>query len=433
VIVRETGIRHRGADNGRLLTDCPEDHGRRRRLPGDPDWIVCMGGEDWYYHSHAHFDIQVMKRMARRCRVLYICSIGMRMPSLRRDAQFWTRIRNKLASVKHQLRRDSENLWVYSPLPLPLYQWSWGRSLNHALLGAQLRTVFSRLSIYNPLLWINTPTGWPVVKHLRHRGVVYQRTDEYAELRFDNFNADYVRAVDGELLRTADLVLHVDEGLHVRTQGLARAALLLEQGVDERFLEADGPVTVPADLPVGRGPILGYVGNLEPHKFDAELVRATAERLSDCCFVIIGPYHQNADGLRRLSNVHFLGPRPHDRILDYVRAFDVCMLPTARTEWGLHCKPIKLMEYLAADRPVVATRTPASERFADLVYISDEPELWVLAIREILAGNSHGRGVARARVAGCAWNRHVDRIWAALAELQLAHQSPLNRDRKLVP
>jgi glycosyltransferase involved in cell wall biosynthesis len=426
LIVQKQDIRHRRKDCGGLPPRETEDRGILRPRAGDPDWIVCMGGEDWYYHSHAHFDIQVMKRMSRRCRVLYICSIGMRMPSLRRDAQFWTRIRNKLKSVKNLLRRSSENLWVYSPLPLPLYQWAWGRSLNQALLAAQLRTVFSQLRIHNPLFWVNTPTGWPVLRNFGHRGVVYQRTDEYAELRFDNFNADYVRAVDAELLRTADLVLHVDEGLHVRTQGCARAAMLLEQGVDERFLEANGNVTIPADLPVARGPIVGYVGNLEPHKFDAELVRATAERLPDCSFVIVGQYHQNADCLRSLPNVHFLGPRGHDEILGYVRAFDVCILPTARTEWGLHCKPIKLMEYLAADRPVVATRTPASERFADLVYISDEPEFWVLAIREILAGNGQHRGVARARVAGCAWNQHVDRIWAALGEQGLIGQTPLN-------
>lgn len=411
-----------------------------------------MGGEDWWYHSHAHFDIQVMKRMARRCRVLYICSIGMRMPSLRRDAQFWQRIRNKLHSVKNLLRRVDPSLYVYSPLPVPLYQWGWGRSLNRATLAAQLRSVFSRLGIRDPLLWINTPTGWPVVSTFGHRGLVYQRTDEYAELAFDNFNAEYVRSVDEELLEAADLVLHVDEDLHRRTLGRTRHPLLLEQGVDERFLTANGNLPRPADLPASAGPLVGYVGNLEPHKFDAQLVQATASRLPEFSFVIVGPYHQNADGLRKLPNVHFLGPRGHDEILPYVRAFDVCMLPTARTSWGLHCKPIKLMEYLAADRPVVATNTPAAARFRDLIHMSDAPEEWANAIRAMSRTNGtngtnrtngangingtdgtnggnggHGGngsvGAARARMAACAWNRQVDRIWAALSEQGLAQAS----------
>lgn len=381
-----------------------------------------MGGEDWWYHSHAHFDIQVMKRLARRCPVLYVCSIGMRMPSLRRDSQFWRRIANKLRSVRRTLRQVDQNIWVYSPLPLPLYQWQWGRALNRALLAAQLRAVLVRLGIRKPLFWINTPTGWPVVSHFGHRGVVYQRTDEYAELKFDNFNADYVRAIDEQLLGSADLVLHVDENLHARTQDRTRAAMLLEQGVDESFLEANGSHPKPADLPSANGPIVGYIGNLEPHKFDAELVHATAQRLPDCTFVIVGPYHQNADRLRDLPNVHFLGPRKHEEILAYVRSFDVCMLPTARTQWGLHCKPIKLMEYLAAERPVVATQTPASEKFREFLHISNAPEDWAQAIREILHNKDPRIAAARTRLAGCAWNRQAELIWSALEKRGLCGQ-----------
>jgi glycosyltransferase involved in cell wall biosynthesis len=387
-------------------------------------WIVCMGGEDWWYHSHAHFDIQVMKRLSQRCRVLYVCSIGMRMPSLRRDAQFWSRIRNKLKSVSRLLRQVDDRLWVYSPLPVPLYQWDWGRAANQAILTFQMRSVFARLGIRHPLLWINTPTGWPVVSRLGHRGLVYQRTDEYAALHFDNFNADYVRAVDEQLLQSADLVVHVDESLHARSAEMTRSALLLEQGVDERFLEDDNHTKVPADLPTARGPIVGYIGNLEPHKFDAELVEATARQLPDCCFVIVGPYDQNAECLRSLSNVFFLGPKRHDEILAYVRFFDICMLPTARTEWGLHCKPIKLMEYLAADRPVIATPTPAAAKFEEFLHISDAPEGWVQAIRDILQGHRRAAGTARARLAGCAWKAQVERIWAALRERGLLETTP---------
>jgi glycosyltransferase involved in cell wall biosynthesis len=388
-------------------------------------WIVCMGGEDWWYHSHAHFDIQVMKRLSGRCRVLYICSIGMRMPSLRRDAQFWARIGNKLCSVGRALRQVQPNLWVYSPLPLPLYQWNWGRACNRALLAAQLRTVMAWLNIERPLLWINTPTGWPVVRDVGHHGLVYQRTDEYAEYNFDNFNSDYVRSLDEELLEQADLVLHVDPDLHARSRSRARSSLLLEQGVDERFLDPVSVVSWPADLPHPTGPIVGYAGTLEPHKFDAELVKETAIRLPDCTFVIVGPHHENAGRLRALKNVHFIGAKRHEEILPYLRAFDVCMLPTARTEWGLHCKPIKLMEYLAAGRPVVATDTPGAHAFAEAVHIADSAQGWATAIKDILSGENRVSGELRHRLASCSWNRQVDRIGSELMGRGLMGSRPL--------
>ena len=71
------------------------------------------------------------------------------------------------------------------------------------------------------------------------------------------------------------------------------------------------------------------------------------------------------------------------------------------------------MEYLAADRPVVATDTPAAEQFRDLLHIADAPDGWVRAIRDILGGTAIAPRAARGPLAGCTWNRQVDRIWSA--------------------
>ena len=32
---------------------------------GTCDGIVCIGGEDWWYHNRGHFDFQIMRRLAR--------------------------------------------------------------------------------------------------------------------------------------------------------------------------------------------------------------------------------------------------------------------------------------------------------------------------------------------------------------------------------
>ena len=151
------------------------------------NWIVCLGGQDWWYHSHADFGIQVMKQFSQRAPVLFVCSIGMRMPSFRRDALFWSRIKRKLKSVSRMLQRITPQLYVYSPLPLPLYQQRWGRALNSLILRTQLRAVYQRLRIHAPLVWVNTPTAWPVIASLSKRGLVYQRTDDYAAYDFDNW------------------------------------------------------------------------------------------------------------------------------------------------------------------------------------------------------------------------------------------------------
>ena len=42
------------------------------RIDGDRgfDGIICIGGEDWWYHNRGHFDFQIMRRLAERWPVL---------------------------------------------------------------------------------------------------------------------------------------------------------------------------------------------------------------------------------------------------------------------------------------------------------------------------------------------------------------------------
>lgn len=382
------------------------------------NWIVCLGGEDWWYHSHAHFDIQVMKSLSERISVLYVCSIGMRMPSIRRDKMFWFRIKRKLGSVSKVLQQVKPHFYVYSPLPLPFYQNQWGRALNTMVLRIQLFAVYKRLGISTPLVWVNTPTAWPVLKNRPRRGLVYQRTDDYAAYDFDNFNADYVRLVDDRLLRAADLVIHVSDELHHEASKITSRSLLLPQGVDERFFNFNG--LPPADLSTIARPIIGYVGGMDSHKFDTPLVAEVIRELPDCSFVFVGTPHPNVDELHDLPNVHFLGVKSHDEIPAYVHNFDVCMLPTAQTEWGLKCRPIKLMEYLAAAKPVVATPTPASAGFAENVYIAGNASSWVEAIRRILAAD---KGAIVSTLSPATqlkpWSVLADQIWRNLRDKKL--------------
>lgn len=46
------------------------------------DGIICIGGEDWWYHNRGHFDFQMMRRLGKHWPVLFVNSLAVRMPSL---------------------------------------------------------------------------------------------------------------------------------------------------------------------------------------------------------------------------------------------------------------------------------------------------------------------------------------------------------------
>ena len=261
-------------------------------------------------------------------------------------------------------------------------------------------------------MWINTPTAWPIIKKFQRSGTVYQRTDDYAAYDFDNFNNSYIKSIDTQLLNNSDLVIHVSEELHKEAVAINRNSILVTQGVDEKFFNKDG--ILPEDLKNIPGPLIGYIGGMDRHKFDTALVFDVAKRLNKYSFVLIGPANPNTDILRELHNVYFLGVKEHEQIPDYVHNFDVCIVPTAQTDWGLKCRPLKLMEYLAKEKIIIATPTPASNAFRHYVMIADDSESWVKNITKSITDLGNDTVSRKNAIKLESWNELAKKFWKEL-------------------
>ena len=83
------------------------------------DGIICIGGEDWWYHNRGHFDFQIMRRLAETMPVLFVNSLAVRMPSLKEKSQFAARMGRKIRSLARGLVNVENKFWVYSPVSVP--------------------------------------------------------------------------------------------------------------------------------------------------------------------------------------------------------------------------------------------------------------------------------------------------------------------------
>ena len=89
----------------------PETQSTTREFDG----VVCFGGEDWWYHNRAHYDMQMMRELSYRMPVLYVNSIGMRVPTVTEGGMFFKRVQRKLKSFSRGLVRVREGFAVQSP------------------------------------------------------------------------------------------------------------------------------------------------------------------------------------------------------------------------------------------------------------------------------------------------------------------------------
>ena len=87
---------------------------------------------------------------------------------------------------------------------------------------------------------------------------------------------------------------------------------------------------------------------------------------------------------RSFTNVRWLGPKPYSELPRYVAAFDVGLIPYVENDYTRSCFPLKLYEYLAAGKPVVASGLPELAGMEPDVVLVDGPAAFVDAIEAAL-------------------------------------------------
>jgi glycosyltransferase involved in cell wall biosynthesis len=185
------------------------------------------------------------------------------------------------------------------------------------------------------------------------------------------------------LMTRADLVLTPSA---VLAQRLGPSVKVLPNGVD---LAATGRADGMAVRQRYPGPIVGFVGALE-YDVDLPLVLQTAPRLPAYTFLLVGggrdlPWARAQVRQRGLGNVYLPGPVDYATALDYMAACDVALLPRRLEPVSHAAAPLKLFEYAALRRPVVATPVAETRRLAGRwAHFGVSVDDWVRAIEHIV-------------------------------------------------
>ena len=180
---------------------------------------------------------------------------------------------------------------------------------------------------------------------------------------------------------------------------------------------------VPADLAAVPAPRVGYTGCLVGGRLDVALLLCLARKRPDYHLVLVGPEDEDfrRSDLHQLPNVHFLGHKPPEQLPAYVQHFDVCINPQLLSEavpdpdQDPDPDPLKIDEYLAMGRPVVATRTRTMALFADYAYLAANRYEWLAQLAQVLVFPDAGRAArSEAFAQSHTWPSGVARCYHAL-------------------
>jgi 2-polyprenyl-3-methyl-5-hydroxy-6-metoxy-1,4-benzoquinol methylase/glycosyltransferase involved in cell wall biosynthesis len=380
---------------------------------------------DWpFWTSRQH----LMQEFSQRSRVLFVdppMTYASDYLGARRDP----RLRGKLTRLTRgeRLREVRENLLVWTPPPTIPFNRVASRfvfdrllSLNQKVFRTSLRHTLQQLGIRDHVLWVsfNVYYGDAVVGRLSEALSVYHCTDEISG--FPGYPRA-ISAIEARLASRCDMVLATSEVLRDTKAVYNARSYFVPNAADvelfQRTLTWDGPE--PADLRVLPSPRAGFVGQVE-YRFDGALLQYAAEHMPDWSFALIGPVqpgHPEVEALRRLPNVHFLGLKDPAQLPAYLAGLQVALIPYKIDPLTRGIYPLKVHEYLAAGKPVVATPIPSLEAMGDHVSIADGGPAIVAAIRKAAADD--GPELAQRRSEGAA--AHTWRARAAQISHIMSH------------
>lgn len=213
--------------------------------------------------------------------------------------------------------------------------------------------------------------------------VIYDWIDDLTVFPYDQV---LLRGLHQRALREADAVFSVAQVLHARLIDSRRDAVYLPNAVDAAHFSSQAEPSPARDDPamsavLGAGRrIAGYYGALAEW-FDYGLLMEVAEMRSDWCFLLIGPDLDGSlhrSGIAEIANVHWIGPRPYADLPGYLKLFDIALIPFRINEITLATSPLKLFEYFAGRKPVLATPMPECASF---------PEVQIAATARVFAAS----------------------------------------------
>jgi glycosyltransferase involved in cell wall biosynthesis len=262
--------------------------------------------------------------------------------------------------------------------------------------------------IPEPLLWTLPYNFEAVDRHPPGTRTVYDWIDDLSVFGQD---ARFVERTHARGLREATLVTTVARTLRSAER---EDALYLPNAVDcAHFAETREARLL--DLPADGKPLAGYYGAIASW-FDFDLLDDVARLRADWNFVLIGAALDASltrHPLFSRANVLWLGPRMYATLPAYLHAFDAAMIPFAVNRITNATSPLKLYEYFAGGKPVIATPLPECAQFPEVTIAATATEF--AAALDVARGRDDAfRARLRAIAAANSWDARVDAVLARL-------------------
>jgi teichuronic acid biosynthesis glycosyltransferase TuaH len=231
--------------------------------------------------------------------------------------------------------------------------------------------------------WVMVPYPYlaPWVRRIPGDKLIYYNLDDY--VLYQPSRKQKILAWEAELVDRAERVLCIArsqvEALRQRYPRKAESIHHFPLGVVEEYINPNPEI--PAEPRT-----VGYVGNLSD-RVDWQLILPVVRGCPEATFIFVGglnegfksasldPWQRDREVVLSLPNVRHIDKVPQEQVAQYYRSFAINWIPYAVDHpFNRAACPTKVMDAIAAGRPVLSSDIPECRLYPDWIEIFHSPE-----------------------------------------------------------
>ena len=338
--------------------------------------------DDWGEHPSSCQHI--FKHIVKEHKVLWVNTIGMRNPklSITDFGKVFYKIRKMIFGTGSSIEQSLHppNLKVCQPLMLPYANFLLVRKLNKYLVVRSVQSKMAEFKMGKAIFVTTVPNACDFVGKFGAKKNVYYCVDDFTE--WPGMEHDLVRLMEMKLIEKTDCFIATSQKLYEKLLPYGKPIKLLSHGVDVelfRNMEIEEHSLL-KNIPKPR---VGYYG-LFDERSDQRLLADLAARLPDVSIVITGRVETDVSLLIEAPNIYFTGAVPYHDLPSIVAGWEACILPYKRNKLTESISPLKLKEYIATGKPIIASPIQELSQYAEYLDLCESTQAWVRIIKRIL-------------------------------------------------
>lgn len=324
----------------------------------------------------------LVEELARRhCRVFYI------------ENRFGTR-KNFLPG--YSVYKHRENVYIIklnAIRDIAIYHQKAGQKEVKGIF-LSLKKLIKEANITRPIVKIDHPF-WTYLLSYMKWPIIYDCMDDYEG--FD-ITGKHIIALEKQLIKKSDLTLVCSRILMQKVKkSHPKKTLLLKNACEyDHFTKASSDYRqITSDQKV-----IGFFGAIGEW-IDERLIEKIARHFPQTSILLIGEV-QN-DGVKiaalKYKNIVLVGEVQYKTLPEYLKKFDVCIIPFKITKHTTLIDPVKMYEYFASGKPVVSTAIKEIALYGDVLYYSSSHNDFIHNIKQALEEKNHGLSMKRQNIA----------------------------------